>query len=314
MTKIRFKRAEEVRKALTAKEKKNIINIYTELSKQIEKEKNKMSRKSDFDSKLRKIYLNSIVKEINSQLKTYMANFEKSLINDMSIAANAVVDVNLSWFKSVGLEVSGAFTNVSKDIVEVIATGQLYGDGWSLSKAIWSDLEKTQQDIYNIVAAGVAGNKSTIEIATDLEKYVNPVAKKPWDWGKVYPGSKRKIDYNAQRLARTMISHAYQSSFVNTTYYNPFFDAYQWVASNSERTCQICLDRAGTDSFGLGVGVFPKDELPIDHPNGLCTFVVVTSMSHDRIVDSIADWYNGVGDEELNRKLDKFSEYVYGKD
>ena len=39
--------------------------------------------------------------------------------------------------------------------------------------------------------------KSTI-VAKDLEIYVNPNARKEWDWCKVYPKTNKKIYYNEQ--------------------------------------------------------------------------------------------------------------------
>ena len=70
-------------------------------------------------------------------------------------------------------------------------------------------IKNTQGDIQYIVAQGIASQKSAFDIAKDLEKYVDPSAKKDWAWSKVYPGTKKVVDYNAQRLARTMVSHAY---------------------------------------------------------------------------------------------------------
>ena len=58
-------------------------------------------------------------------------------------------------------------------------------------------------------------NCSYYEIAKDLESYVRPNARLPWnlrmaDGKKIY---KKQIDYNAQRLARTLVQHGYQQSF-----------------------------------------------------------------------------------------------------
>lgn len=305
MGKIRFPQAEETRKALTKQQEKNIIKLYSDLAKQIEKDANKLADRNNISSILKKQYLEDMSKDVVAQLKSYGKTIEVDIKKSMLDTSQKMVYENNMWLKGVGVDIIGAYSHVPKEIVESIVTGQVYSGKWSLSQAIWNDVKKDSQDIRNIVAMGVAANKSTYEIAKDLEKYVNPLAKKEWDWSRVYPGTKRKIEYNAQRLARTMIGHAYQESFVRTTYNNPFFDAYQWIASNSERTCQLCMDRAGNDSFGLGVGIFPKDQLPMDHPNGMCTFVVVTSSSHEQIVDRIANWHNKP--EGTYPELDKFA-------
>ena len=156
-----------------------------------------------------------------------------------------------------------------------------------------------------IVSKGVAGQKSTYEIAKELEKYVNPSKARPWDWGKVYPGSAKKIDYNAQRLARTMVSHAYQESFVRTTRKNPFIEAYRWLSSEDDRVCPICIERTeGFHGVILNgeevIGAYYKDDLPMDHPNGRCTFDIISGTSDDEDNVRLASWIKGGDDEEMD--------------
>ncbi|MFR3483130.1 MAG: hypothetical protein ACLTXL_06365 [Clostridia bacterium] len=85
---------------------------------------------------------------------------------------------------------------------------------------------------------------------------------KPWNWGVVYPGVNRQVDYNAQRLARTAVTHAYQLSLQRSTRDNPFVRGYRWHSSNSGRVCPLCRKQDGT--------VFEKVICPLDHPNGMC--------------------------------------------
>lgn len=93
-------------------------------------------------------------------------------------------------------------------------------------------------------------------------------------------------------MARTLISHAYQQSFENVNRNDPFVVGYRWLTSNFHgRVCEICRARAETDQFGLGVGVFPKDQLPLDHPNGMCTFEAVIPDSMTDIARKIGQWY-----------------------
>lgn len=102
-----------------------------------------------------------------------------------------------------------------------------------------------------------------------------------------------QVDYNAQRLARTMISHAYQQSFENVNRNDPFVIGYRWLTSNFHgRVCDICRERAETDQYDLGTGVFPKDALPLDHPNGMCTFEAVMPDDMKTIAQKIGMWYN----------------------
>ena len=91
--------------------------------------------------------------------------------------------------------------------------------------------------------------------------------------------------------------------------HDPFVVGYRWLTSNFHgRVCPICMDRATRDAYGLGAGIFPKDKLPIDHPNGMCTYEAVIEDSMDDIGKKIADWYKSpVGTyPEIDRYADDF--------
>lgn len=293
-----FSSAEAQRSKLTASQEKYIRKLYKDAAKDIKKQAEKAPRVPS--DALRKEYLNKLQGQINAALKQIEKDVDKSVRNSMTSVATATVKDAQSFAQGVGLSVQGSYSHVPMDIVQSVASGQLYEGNWSLSKALWLNTKDTQKDVQGIVAKGIIENKSAYDIAKDLEKYVDPSARKPWDWGKGYPGCRRVIDYNAQRLARTMVSHAYQQAFVRTTQNNPFVTKYQWVASNSERTCQLCMDRDGL--------YFSKDDLPLDHPNGMCTYVAVIEDDMNAIADRLADWANGAEDSAL----DDWAKDMYG--
>jgi len=60
--------------------------------------------------------------------------------------------------------------------------------------------------------------------------------------------------------------------------------------------CDLCAARDGV--------VYPKDELPLDHPNGMCTYIADIPDSMTDIADRIADWYNGADDWEIESWID----------
>lgn len=288
--------AEQVRAQLTLQQEKEIRNLYRRVVRNINREAKKLPDTTS--GVLRAMYLSKLKKQINEQLDALGSELEKMVKDNMASAAEAVVMDNLSFLHYVDMPIQGAFSHVSRDVIESIITGRLYQGNWSLSKSIWRYTQKTQRDINSIIAQGIAMNKGSYEIAKDLEKYVNPSARKDWAWSKVYPGTARVVDYNAQRLARTLVSHAYQQAFVRTTQPNPFVSKYKWISSNSGRVCELCASRDGQ--------FFPKDDLPLDHPNGMCTFVAVMPDSITDIADRIADWANGKSDPAL----DKYAEFL----
>lgn len=292
MAKINLQDGELARMQITKEQEVEISKLYHQTYLNLQKEMKGLSHEGSTSESLRKTYLNKLVKQLKESYKSIGEGLEKQIQKGMLDAAQAVVDNNSDWLKKAGLKVEGAYSYVPQDIVSLLSSGKLYGEGWSLSKAIWGDSQKKAHDIDQVVAAGVAANKSAYEIAKDLEQYVNPNAKKEWDWSKVYPGTTKKVDYNAQRLARTMVSHAYQQSLLATTKHNPFVTGYRWRSAHTHRTCELCNERDGQ--------VYSANDLPLDHPNGMCTFLVELSGSLTDVADRLGNWVNGAEDPELD--------------
>lgn len=282
----------KVRSQLEKSQYLRILKLYQDMAKKAKKEAEKLKGDKASD-KLQSAELKKLAKQLQKEAEAIGVKLEKGMSDTLTQVSQAVVDDAIKFNEAIGLTIEGAYRRVPSDIVEVLVSGQLYGDNWSLSKVIWSDIQKTQQDINTVVAEGLALNKSSYDIAKDLEKYVDPMAKKPWDWSKVYPGTKKKVDYNAQRLARTMIGHAYQQSVVATTRNNPFVDGVLWISGHTKTTCEICEKRNGK--------VFPADKLPLDHPNGKCSFAPQVSKSMTQIADELADWVEGKPNPGMDR-------------
>ena len=296
-----FATAEGKRIDITEEQAKQIREMYKQVEKEFGERIRILSNKSNISSIMREQYLKEFTQDLQDRITILNYQLEGTITNNALEIAKAVTEDNEKMLKEMGF--GGVFTTnfyIPQEAVNSIITGKLYEGKWTLSRAIWSDNQKKINDINSIVAKGLAENKSTYELAKDLERYVNPNARKEWSWSKVYPGTSKKIDYNAQRLARTMISHAYQEAFVLNTKDNPFIEAYQWEASNTDRTCEICAERDGR--------IYAKDELPLDHPNGMCTFIIVREKSYEEIATDLSNWVKGEGDSELNAELDKYAD------
>lgn len=303
MSLLELSKADSIRRKLTAEEYTKIRKLYENTAKNAAKKAEALKDSDNASATYRIGYLMELRKQLNTALDEIEKELNISIPDVMRKAASAVAIETEGWLAEVGLSVEGAFSSVPDDIVKSVITGQIYKGDWSLSKALWTHTKKAQEDINTIIANGIAQNLSSYDIAKDLSKYVNPKAKKDWEWSKIYPGTAKRIDYNAFRLASTMVSHAYQQSFERVNEMNPFVTGYKWLTSNSHReTCEVCRERASQNKYGLGKGVYPKGKLPLDHPNGLCTFAVVVP-DNDKIVGDIAAWYKGA----KNPKLDRFA-------
>lgn len=336
-TKFNLRNAEQVRMSQTAKMQKNVKKLYEDLSNEVHDRIKHMPA-----GNMSRAQLILLERDIEQRSREISQDITEGITNSMITTSNVVVEDTRAFLKRMGYhakDYAAAFVYVPDSIVRNIVNGTIYQKGWSLSNAIWGHTKNFNEKITNIVARGTAQGKGALEIAKDLERFVSPTEAKEsriirswvyrkdengnWIYEKnpdgtikhdengvpirkkfsetYFPG---RVDYNAQRLARTMISHAYQQSFEAVNRNDPFVIGYRWVTSNFHgRVCEICREREETDQYGLGTGVFPKDELPLDHPNGMCTFEAVIPDDMETIATRLADWYeHGPGyDPELDR-------------
>jgi SPP1 gp7 family putative phage head morphogenesis protein len=284
--------AEKIRENLTKEQENEISNLYRKVYLDSRKQMLAIPKEGTTSQQIEKQYLSKLTKQLDEAYKSLGTGLEKEIKKQAEKAAEGVVSDANKFTSKLGFSVEGSYSTVSKDVVNSLVTGQVYGGNWSLSGAVWSNVSKAQSDISKIVAEGVAGNKSAYEIAKSLETYVNPSAKKEWNWSKVYPGTSKKVEYNAQRLARTLVAHAYQQSLERVCKKNPFVDGYIWQSGGGPRTCPICADRNGKK--------YAKGDLPLDHPNGRCTFIADLTGSMDDVASRLADWVQGKDDPELD--------------
>lgn len=280
-----FKDAEKAKDAIMVSQKKEIAALYENWADEIGERAKFYSHKSTASAPVSERYYRELQKQLRATSQDISNEIYSKIKKNMYTIADAVVTDNVKWLESFGFSKDGlnaAFSYVPDEIVRNLITGQIYDSGWSLSARIWGDNEQTLKDIYQVMAKGLAENKPIYQIAKDLEKYVRPSAQLPWnlraaDGVKIY---KKQVDYNAQRLARTLVQHGYQQSFIATTQKNPFILEYIW-RSNGSRVCELCKARDGKH--------YKKDELELDHPNGMCTMEPVVA---DDMVDQLANWFN----------------------
>lgn len=293
-----IKLAESVKSQQSKKVQKEIQKLYKELAKEIQLEADKLPRAGITSDLARKQYLDDMVRSLGKEVDRMNTEIHRTVLTRMTNTADAVVKGNNDWFKSFGVEglnLKGAFDYIPSEVVYNLVNGKVYSGDWNFSQMLWKSGSKVKSDMYTVVAKGIAAQKPTIDIAKDLEQYVNPTARKPWDWSKVYPGTNRKVDYSAQRLARTLIQHSYQLSFRNIIKYNPFVDGVKWHSVFAAgRTCDLCKDRDGK--------IYTKGKEPLDHPQGLCYLEPYINKDMDQIADELSDWVKG----GKNKSLDKW--------
>lgn len=296
--KLIFKDSWAVRDSITESQKQQIANLYEQWADDIQKMADKYAMKTTKSAPVSQRYYEELKKQLKETSHQVSNEIYEKIKSNMYLISDAVVKDNINWLKDLGFSEKGlnaAFSFVPDNAVRAIATGQVYDSGWSLSKRIWGNNEETLKQLYEIVAGGVAKQTPIYDIAKQLENYVRPSAAKQWnltakDGKKIYP---RQVDYNAQRLARTLVQHSYQQAFVAATEKNPFITDYIWIA-NGSRVCELCAERDGKH--------YKKDELPLDHPNGMC---VMEPNIADDLVDQLTNWFNS--EDGTYPEIDEFA-------
>jgi len=291
-------KAANVRKNLTNAQSKRVNDLYTKAAKRLGDEITALEQLQETTATMQRLgQITRIQKQVSGELTAISKTIESELPKTMLEAAKAVTSVHGQWALEAGmpqLGMNAAYSSVPTQTVNHIVSGGVWqGKPWTLSNAIWGNNQQILNTVDNIIADGLINNSPVLQIAQALEHYVQPGKKKPWEWSNVYPASDAVIDYNAQRLVRTLISAAYRDTNTACIMDNPFVEAEQWVVSNSHRVCGVCVDIQNSDNFDLGPGVYPKGEAPYDHPNGMCILIPIIPMSMTEIGDRLADWVLG---------------------
>lgn len=303
-TSLIFKDAEKARDNICAEDQKRIRQLYKDWAKEVGERAEYYGTKTNASAYWQQQQMLVLQKQLEGEAKEIYKQIESGAKESMYLVADKVVGANAAYLTSLGFPkdgVNAALTSVPTQVVNNIVTGQIYDSGWSLSKAIWSDQNKTLSDIYTIVAKGRAMNMSAYDVSKMLEKYVNPSRAKMWnlkmaDGVRIY---KKSVDYNAQRLVRTLNQHAYQQSVIQVSKDNPFIGDIIWHA-NGSRVCPLCIDRDGNH--------YKPEDLPMDHPNGMCTMEPNTDVNST--IDQLADWFNSP--DGTFPEIDTFANKVSG--
>lgn len=292
-----FKDAWEARDSITKRQEREIRKLYNEWAKEIRDKANILSKIGTPESANQSRELAQLYYRLRSASKQLTAEINTKIQDNVKYMANAVTRCNKRWLHSLGFTNTSIDTKFSfiKDMaIRNIITGNVYGSGYSLSTRIWNIQSGMMKDIYSVVAKGIAQNMSVYDISKLLEKYVNPSVRLPYKFGV----HNQVTDYNAQRLARTLIQHTYQQTLVALTKDNPFVKGYIWHA-NGAHSCKLCDNRDGN--------IYSAEDLPLDHPNGMCTmepYIDMVGLVNYLSEKDISDMYEYFQDLDFRPKFE----------
>ncbi len=248
---------------LTLEQQKELLDLFSDVIKELSKKAEKSKSKS-----LTERWTLDYKKEINKAKKELSKDIfyetHGAIGRAAKLGSETIERIMTMIFSKAGIDPGDHFTTmfsqVQDKIIKDIISGNLYKDKKTLSSRIWNYGQGFEKDIQYVINRAILEKKSAIELAKDLEKYVKDPAKRDTTWGRCYPHLRNKrVDYNAMRLARTSINHAYQTSSIQSSNMNPFVEGIEWRSALIHgRTCDLCRERHGE--------VFLVKDVPLDHP------------------------------------------------
>lgn len=281
----------------------DMADIFEEWADDLDYSARQLKARSNAPSTVKAVQLKQLQSQLLQQISQLYAKQDSAIKSSVLQSAQSAVIESADWLGQLGFPtdaIVGSLGHVPISILNSLWTGSLYQQGsWTPSKAIWSDLGDTSSFLQQIVADGIAMNLPVSEIAENVASCVKPSSRKPWNYTftavdkttgelKKYHVYPKKVDYSAQRLVRTLSQHAYQQTMVSIQRDNPLCQYFKWHAIGG-RACPLCQARNGR--------LFKKDEVPLDHPNGMCILEPVYDENAD---DRLAAWVNGADDPELD--------------
>lgn len=166
--------------------------------------------------------------------------------------------------------VSVTYGLVAEDAVNAVYQ-RVYRDGLTLSDRLWRLDAGIRRAVEDRVVSSVAQGTSAQNLAKDLRQYLTSTGQ----------GNAR---YNAMRLARTEINTAHREGGIRAVTkpdgtLRDHVQAIGWRLSMSHPEPDICDVWASQDIDGLGPGNYLPQNVPVDHPHGLC-FIVSVLKAH----------------------------------
>ena len=299
------------KKELTKKQQQEIISVYSKAYKDtIEKGLKKAGNDPKKIDKLTKAYATQIYNELNDLVVKYNSQISKEIVQAQADIINAFLDTDDKKFMA---QVNKLVDITNRKTIQQMIQGNIYNDSKGLSKRLWSITNRSGDKISTAINSCIAQGMGAADMSQNLKEFAMG-GHHTWSRNKIREklgdGYARKygsggLDYEALRLARTTLTHQAQISVINSSKVNPYLQFVKWHSDHQAgRTCQQCIDRNGQ--------LFKIDEVPLDHPNGMCWIQPVysidgkTEATPEEIARDMKAWAAG---EKNSKRMDKIPEY-----
>ena len=240
-------------------------------------------------------YVNQLYKQLQEQSAICNEKLPKRILDKY-----AEISMSVSYNASFNRMVDKSVNVTSKEIVEQMIKGQVYKDGMGLDSRLWHSVNASGQKIEDAITSCLARGIGSAEASKTIAQFAK-TGHHTWDKKKIREklGSKYAekygtggLDYEALRLMRTTTTHMAQLSAINSHKVNPYSNAVIYhIGHAGSRTCAMCKERNGKK--------FKLEDVPLDHPNGLCWLEPFMSVdgknpaSLSDLMDDMNNYYDG---------------------
>ena len=302
------------KKEFVRQQQQEIIKVYEKAYKDIiEKGLKKAGGDKAKIDKLTKVYAEQIYNELELIVKQYNADMSSTIETmqaEIMMSMNIFEKGDYYEFKEA---VDKAVNVTNRKVVQQMIEGKVYHDGKGLDKRIWDSAKMSGTKMRDAINSCIAQGMGAADMSQNLKEFAMG-GHHTWSRNKIREklgdGYARKygsggLDYEALRLARTTLTHQAQIAVINSSKINPYLQFVKWHSDHQAgRTCQQCIDRDGQ--------LFKIDEVPLDHPNGMCWIQPVysidgkTEATPEEIAKDMKAWAAG---EKNSKRMDKIPEY-----
>ena len=233
-------------------------------------------------------------------LRNKLTRSAKALIRSSVRAAVIDTKASISMLGG-GALTAGAKIGMTSEVFDKVwrrALGKMIRGvrGVTLSTKIWDLHDTTYKEMRRMIARGYAEGRFVGDIMNDIRGflYLPEADMRKTYWKNFYkenpPGRGRyKSAYkNMDRLIRTEVTRAYREATAEYASKKAWVHGVQWHRTPGHGICTSgeCDEYEQSDLYGLGIGIYPPNAIPLSHANCQC-YITLVPIPEKVILDKI---------------------------
>jgi len=306
-----IKRNRKAFSALTRRQERELGRLYIQFAEIAKLEADKIVNKAGLTYASKQKLIRSLLSKAADLTDDFKGILDKVLLeaSNLSIEADRVIMAKYQMrLSGIGVDVDlvGLMQGIPESSVR-LAYKRIWEDGLKLSDRIWVLKRRTSRELERIIMEELAAGRSASSkvLEARLNKLLSP------DRRLVRTSLHgRNVSFDAARLLRSERAVACREADRMSAMANPGNRGIKWILSGAERSCETCIGLASDDSYGLGPGIFPVNELPVSpHPQCMCTTYQIT-LSSKQLVNNWQEW---MGNKASHPEISQWYNNYYRK-